>query len=295
MKTKSRSIFIITCVIPTFVLYLLFGFFPSIKSIIMAFYKWSGLTGEPKYIGLKNFVTLFGDEKVWAALGHNLFLLTIVPIITLSLALLFAYSITKLKLKEKGFYRVVFFFPNVLSLVVISILFMFIYHPDLGIINPALKAVGLDGLTRIWLGDSKTVLWAIGITMVWQAVGYYMVLYMASMEGVPTYLYEAAIIDGASQWQQFKSITFPLIWEVVRVTLVFNILGVFNGSLAYVNIMTKGGPDNASNVLAVYMYKQAFENGNFGYAMAVGVLILAISLTLAFIANKLTEKEVVQY
>lgn len=295
MKSKNRSIFIFTCVVPTMLLYMLFGFYPSMKSITMAFYRWSGLTGEPKFIGLKNFATLFGDEKVWGALGNNLFLLCIVPLITMSLSLLFAYSITKLKLKEKGLYRVIFFFPNVLSLVVISILFMFIYHPDLGIINPLLRAVGLDSLTRVWLGDSATVLWAIGITMVWQAVGYYMVLYMASMEGVPAYLYEAAIIDGASNWQQFKNITFPLIWEVVRVTIVFNILGVFNGSLAYVNIMTKGGPDNASNVLAVYMYKQAFENGNFGYAMAVGVLILTISLALAYLANRLTKKDVVQY
>lgn len=122
-----------------------------------------------------------------------------------------------------------------------------------------------------------------------------MVLYMASMEGIPTYLYEAAIIDGASQWQQFRTITFPLIWEVVRVTIIFNIIGVFNGSFAYVNIMTNGGPDDASNVLSVYMYKQAFINGNFGYAMCVGILILGISLCLAYIANRLTKTEVVEY
>lgn len=295
MKSKQKNWFIVSCIVPTFILYMYFGFLPCLQSIKMAFYKWSGLSGKPKFIGLKNFSTLFNDDKVWAAFGHNLFLLAVVPVVTIAISLFFAHAITKTKLKEKGFYRVIFFFPNVLSLVVISILFTFIFHPNLGILNATLKAIGLENLTQVWLGDNKTVLWSIGITMVWQAVGYYMVLYMASMEGVPPYLYEAAIIDGASQWQQFKNVTFPLIWEVVRVTIVFTILGVFNQSFAYVNIMTQGGPDNASNVLSVYMYKQAFTNGNFGYAMTVGLLTLIISLILAFVSNRLTKKEVIQY
>lgn len=295
MKSKQKNWFIISCAVPTFLLYLYFGLYPCLQSIKMAFYKWSGLTAEPKFIGLKNFVTLINDDKVFGAFKNNLFLLAVVPIVTMVISLFFAHGITKTKLREKGFYRVIFFFPNVLSLVIISILFIFILHPNLGILNSFLKAVGLGQFAKVWLGDAKTVLWAIGMTMVWQAVGYYMVLYMASMEGVPAYLYEAALIDGATQWQQFKNITFPLIWEVVRVTIVFNILGVFNGSFAYVNIMTDGGPDNASNVLSNYMYRQAFENGNFGYAMAVGIVILIISLALAFFANKLTQKDVVEY
>ncbi|MCH4889394.1 sugar ABC transporter permease [Acidaminobacter sp. JC074] len=295
MKSKKKSFFIAVCVLPAFILYVIFGLYPCLQSIKMAFYKWSGLSPNVEFVGLKNFITLFNDDKVWQAFGNNIILLAIVPLITMSLSLLFAYGITKMKFKEKDFYRVVFFFPNVLSLVVISILFMFIYHPTLGIMNSFLNFVGLGSIAKVWLGDSKTVLWAISIAMVWQAAGYYMVLYTTAMEGVPNHLYEAAVLDGASHWVQFRKITLPLIWEVMRVTIIFNIIGVFNGSFAFVNIMTKGGPDNSSNILSVYMYWQAFEQGNFGYAMAIGILILAISLSLAFLANKLTQRETIQY
>lgn len=295
MKSKNKNLFILICVLPTFILYATFGLFPALRSIVMAFYKWSGLSPNIEFVGLKNFVTLINDDKVWQAFGNNIVLLAIVPLITMSLSLLFAYAITKMKFKEKDFYRIVFFFPNVLSLVVISILFMFVYHPSLGIVNSFLKAIGLDGLTRVWLGDSKSVLWAISIAMVWQAVGYYMVLYSTSMAGIPKHLYEAATLDGASHWVQFRKITLPLIWEVMRVTIIFNIIGVFNGSFAFVNIMTKGGPDNSSNILSVYMYWQAFEQGNFGYAMAIGILILVIALSLAFLANRMTKRDTIQY
>ena len=182
-----------------------------------------------------------------------------------------------------------------IAISVTSILWSFIYHPSVGIINGFLKAVGADFLVHTWLGESGTVVLAIGVTMIWQAVGYYMILFIAAMEGVPVDLYEAADLEGAGTLQKFFRITLPLIRNVLNVAIIFNIIAVFNGSFTFTRIMTNGGPDNKSMVLSLYMYDQAFGNGNFGYAMAVGVVILCITLVLSLINNRLSGKNDITY
>ncbi|MEG1636538.1 MAG: sugar ABC transporter permease, partial [Cellulosilyticaceae bacterium] len=218
-------------------------------------------------------------------------ILLVCTVITMFLSLFFAAALTQSKLKEKNFYRVIFFFPNVLSIVVIGVLFKNIYEPNTGILNSLLKGVGLENLTHAWLGESKTVLWAIVIAMVWQAVGYYMVMYMAGMDGISPELYEAADIDGASKFTQFFKITIPMIWSIIRVTIVFFITSTLNMSFLFVNVMTNGGPNSQSEVLLTYMYRQAFTNSNFGYAMAIAVVIFVLAFALAIISNILTNKE----
>lgn len=291
----SKNIFILTCTLPALLLFGVFSLYPFLKAIVMSLYNWSGITANREFIGLDNFKTLLGDPIVWTALKNNIFLLLIVPLLTMGLSLLFAVLLTRKKLKERSFYRTVFFFPNVLALVVISVLWSFIYHPTFGILNSFLELVGLENLQRAWLGESETVLWAMAMPMVWQAIGYYMVIYIAAMEGVPVHLYESAVLDGASELQQFRYITFPLIWGVVRITIVFFLIGVFNQSFVYVQIMTNGGPDRASEVMMTYLYKQAFHNGHFGYGAAIGVLTLVITIGLAWLSERLTERDTVQY
>lgn len=238
---------------------------------------------------------MFRDRTVGIALKNNLTLLVFVPIVTITLSLSFASMLSGRRIREKKLYRILFFFPNVIAISVTSILWSFIYHPSLGIINGFLKAVGAGALVHTWLGESDTVVFAIGITMVWQAVGYYMILFIAAMEGVPGELYEAAELEGAGEVQKFVKITLPLIRNVVNVAVIFNIIAVFNGSFTYTKIMTNGGPDNKSMVLSLYMYDQAFGNGNFGYAMAVGVVILAITLFLSLCNNRLSGKNEITY
>ncbi len=132
--------------------------------------------------------------------------------------------------------------------------------------------------------------------MIWQAVGYYMVMYMAGMDGIPKDLYEVADLEGLSKFKQFFTITIPLLWEIVRVTVVFFIISTINMSFVFVKIMTPtGGPQGHSEVLLSYMYKQAFTNSNFGYAMAIGVFIFLFSFALALLSNKLTKKEIIEY
>jgi N-acetylglucosamine transport system permease protein len=162
----------------------------------------------------------------------------------------------------------------------------------MGVINTLLEAIGMGNLEKPWLGDKSTVMWAIAITMIWQAVGYYMVMYLAGMDNIPAELYEAASIDGASPIQQFFKITIPMVWEIIRITIVFSINGVLVISFLLVQIMTAGGPGNSSQVVLHYMYQQGFTNANFGYAMAIAVFAFMISIGLSLISNKLSNREI---
>lgn len=300
-KKKRMSValrrrgFVFVCIVPTFVLFSIFVLYPMFSSFAMSFTDWSGMGKNYHFIGLENYMRMFRDRTVGIALKNNLTLLVFVPVVTITLSLSFASMLSGRRIREKKLYRILFFFPNVIAISVTSILWSFIYHPSLGIINGFLKAVGADALVHTWLGESDTVVFAIGITMVWQAVGYYMILFIAAMEGVPGELYEAAELEGAGEVQKFVKITLPLIRNVVNVAVIFNIIAVFNGSFTYTKIMTNGGPDNKSMVLSLYMYDQAFGNGNFGYAMAVGVVILAITLFLSLCNNRLSGKNEITY
>jgi len=290
MKTK-RGFFIAACLLPGLAFFLLFKVYPTIQIFQKSLYLWTGVSDEPKFIGLQNFVDMFHDDVFLLALRNTGFLMLIVPVVTLLLALVNASLLTQSKLKEKGLYRTVFFFPSILSFVVIAILWSFIYHPTIGFVNSGLELLGLDNLAMSWLGDERTVLWALAVTMIWQAAGYYMVMYMAGIDGISPELYETASLDGATRIQQFFYITIPMLWEIIRITIVFSINGVLSISFIIVSVMTAGGPDRHSEVLMTYLYGQAFTNSNFGYAMAIGVFIFIISMLLALISNKLTDKE----
>ena len=289
-QQTRRNIAITVSLLPALALYALFVIYPTFNVFRTSMYQWSGLSKQKTFIGFENFIRLFNDTKFWTALQNTIFLLIFCTAITMILALFFAAALTQSKLKEKNFYRVLFFFPNVLSIVVIGVLFSNIYEPNMGILNSLLRGIGLNNLAQPWFGSGKTVLWAIGIAMIWQAVGYYMVMYMAGMDGISPELYEAADIDGASKFVQFFKITIPMIWGILRVTLVFFITSTLNMSFLFVNVMTDGAPNGSSEVLLTYMYRQAFTNANFGYAMAIAVIIFIVAFALAIISNILTKK-----
>lgn len=291
MNGKSRTMFILLCILPTLTIFSVFIVYPVTQVFYKSLFSSSGFGGGEEFIGIANFLELFSDEIFIKSLKNTGFLMLIVPAITLFLSLIFASILSFGNLREKHLYRTIFFFPSILSFVVIGILWSFIYHPNMGIINEVLNWLNLDQYAFIWLGSKDTVLWAIAAVMVWQAVGYYMVMYLAGMDGVPRELYEAASMDGANVVQQFFKITIPMLWEIIRITIIFSINGVLNISFVLVIVMTAGGPNNASQVALTYMYKQAFVNANFGYAMAIAVIVFTASLILSLISNRLTERE----
>lgn len=297
MRAKRRNLFIAACLVPALFIFCIFVVYPVINAFVMAFYSWSGLSaGTEVFIGFDNFVTMFTDDIFWTALKNNIILMLIVPVITMFFSMLFAFILTKRNLRETSFFKIVFFFPNVLSMVAISVLWSFIYNPTMGILNSGLQAIGLGGWVHQWLGDPTTALPAIAATMIWTNIGWYMVLYIAAMQRIPVELYEAAKIDGAGEFKQFTKITFPLIADITRITIIFFITNVFNSSFTYVQLMTNGGPDHASEVLSSYMYSQAFSsNCNMGYATSIALVTFLIVLLLSLLSNRLTKTEQIQY
>jgi len=213
----------------------------------------------------------------------------------MGLGLVFAGLMTRVRIRGRHLYRFLLYIPNVLSIVVIAAMFSAVYDQQNGLINATLSLLSLDSWRQIWLGDQSVVIFAIAIAMVWQSVGYYMVMYMAGMAGIPESLYEASALEGATGVRQFFTVTLPLIWTNIRTTLTFFIMSSVNLSFVLVTAMTAGGPDGASEVLLSYMYKQAYTNSTYGYGMAIGVVIFTFSFVLSLVINKVTKRESLQF
>lgn len=294
-STSGRSRFIFFCLAPAVVLFVVFLFIPSIDVFRMSLYKWGGYTDTKTFVGLDNFSKLFQSEKFYQVFQNSILLIVVVTIITFALALLFAALLSRGKLKGTNGYRVVFYIPNILSVVVISAIFSAIYDPSNGLLNSILQLFRVIDEPVLWLGDQKIVIYSLAGAMIWQAVGYYMVMYMASMANIPESLYESANLEGASPAHQFFTITIPLIWTNIRTTLTFFIISTINMSFLFVTAMTSGGPDGATEVFLSYMYKEAYTNSSYGYGMAIGVVVFLFSFALAGILNAVTKRDHLEY
>jgi len=293
MKSNfKRTGFILLCVVPAVILFVIFMVAPTFNVFRLSLYQRSTFNPNEVFIGLKNFQMLLRDATFIRSMQNMLLLIVMVTVFTMATALIFAGILTREKLKGQDFFRVVFYIPNILSVVVISGIFSAIYDIDRGLLNSILNLFGKEGI--LWKGEQH-VITSLVIAMVWQAIGYYMVMYMASMSAVPGSLYESAGLDGASRMTQFTQITIPLIWTNIRTTLTFFIISTINMAFLFVSAMTGGGPNNASNVALLYMYNQKNLGGGYGYAMAIGVVIFLVSFGLSALVNKVTEREVLEY
>lgn len=282
-------LFICISVLPAVILTLMFTIWPTAQVLYLSFTNATSLGLNNKFVGLDNYIYMFHDKSFIQALKNTAKLMAVVPVITIFCSLVLAFVLNQCKLKEMVLYRTIFYFPNIVSLTVVGIIWSFVFHPNVGIVNKILGAVGLESLQRSWLGDSKTALWCIAFTLLWQAAGYYMVMHIAAMDGISPEIYESATLDGASAWRKLVSITMPLMKDIIGITFVLALSGTINLSFVLSQVMTGGGPNGASSVLLQYMYTQGFVNGNFGYAMAITVFTLAISVALSMLSRKLTD------
>lgn len=282
-------LFICISVLPAVILTLMFTIWPTAQALYLSFTNATSLGLNNKFVALDNYIYMFHDKSFIQALKNTAKLMAVVPVITIFCSLVLAFVLNQCKLKEMVLYRTIFYFPNIVSLTVVGIIWSFVFHPNVGIINKILGAVGLESLQRSWLGDSKTALWCIAFTLLWQAAGYYMVMHIAAMDGISPEIYESATLDGASAWRKLVSITMPLMKDIIGITFVLALSGTINLSFVLSQVMTGGGPNGASSVLLQYMYTQGFVNGNFGYAMAITVFTLAISVALSMLSRKLTD------
>ena len=304
MRAISRPKYhiIIPFLLPALGLYALFVIYPYIQAMYISLTKWRGLTPKPTFVGLENFRELVGDEFFWNAMFNNLTYLAIIPIITISIALFLAFFLTHGKARFAKFYRIVFFFPQLMSLVALGVLWSFVYHPTIGILNGILESRFIVSIAQVfgfsqnfpWLGNPNTALYAIAVVVIWQSVGFYMVLFIAGMESIPVSYYEAATIDGANRWHLFWRITIPLLWDSIRTSLVFLAITATN-MFAITQTMTQGGPNRSTDVLSFYVYERAFLNSRFGYATAVAIAMFALTLTLSLLTMSFTQRENLEY
>lgn len=289
---RNNTIFYLICLVPAFVCFLIFIAFPTVDMVVNSFYKWNGLTANKQFISFLNYENILKSGTFWKIFRNTMLFIFVPSFITIILAMLCAFLLTSRRLKGKTFFRVVFYFPNILSIVVIAGIFTGVLNYNKGILNAFLDLIGASGLKHYWLEDGSTVKFCMIFIMIWQAIGYYMVMYIAGMDSIPTSLYESADLEGASGSRQFFSITLPLTWEVVRTTFTFFIISSINLAFVLVNAMTNGGPDNESNVLLNYMYRIAYSNGEYGYGMAIGVVLFIVTFGLSLIIKVVSKREI---
>ncbi|MDE7341018.1 MAG: sugar ABC transporter permease [Lachnospiraceae bacterium] len=295
-KGRARSVFIWVCVAPAVILFTVFMLIPTFNVFKMSLYKWGGYSNTKEFVGFNNFKILMEDMNFFRSFQNTILLIVCVTVVTMALSLIFAAILSREKIKGQNFYRIIFYIPNILSVVVISAIFSAIYDPNNGLLNSIIGIFrGKDETPILWLGDQKLVIYSLVIAMIWQAIGYYMVMYMASMASVPESLYESANLEGAGRIQQFFSITLPLIWTNVRTTLTFFVISSINLSFLFVKALTSGGPDGATEVFLSYMYKQAYTNSSYGYGMAIGVVVFLFSFGLSAIVNLATKRERLEF
>jgi N-acetylglucosamine transport system permease protein len=298
----GRYPFVIAFLIAPVVLYTVFVFYPITQLVFVATTNWSGLSPDFDNVGLANFEKIWQDNTFWQAVQHHLMLLIALPLITIALALFFAFLLNMGGGTRGGvmtgvwgskFYRVVFFLPQVLAVVIVGVIFGRVYGPDQsGIINRLLSLV--DAGPLYFMSDHG--MWAILGVLVWQAVGFYVVLFSAGMSSIPADLYEAAVLDGASRITIFFRVTIPLLWETIRVAWVYlGILAFDAFALVMVLSIEQGGPDGATAVLPVLIYKQGIRESEYGYASALGVSLFLLTITFAILALRAGRREAVEH
>ncbi len=293
-KRSGRNGFILLCVAPAVILFTVFMIIPTINVFRMSLFQRSAYSTTEDFVGMENFTRLMKDTNFIRSMQNTILLIVVVTIVTFAFALVFAAILTREKIKGQNFLRIIFYIPNILSVVVISAIFSAIYDTNNGTLNSLLSLFSGKTVQVLWKGENMVMVSLI-IAMVWQAIGYYMVMYMASMASVPQSLYESAGLDGAGRVTQFFQITLPLIWTNIRTTLTFFIISTINMAFLFVKAMTSGGPNGASEVALSYMYKQAYTNSSYGYGMAIGALVFVFSFGLSALVNVVTKREPLEF
>ena len=291
MRSKGRSRFIALCVAPAAILFFIFMVMPTFNVFRMSLFERGAYSPTETFVGLSNFKVLFKDTKFIVSMQNTILLIVTVTIITFFFAIVFAAILTREKIRGQNFFRIIFYIPNILSVVVIAGIFSAIYKPDNGMLNSIFSLFAGRDVMVLWK-DQPMVIVSVIIAMVWQAIGYYMVMYMASMSSIPENLYEAASLEGAGKIKQFFMITLPLIWNNIRTTLTFFVISTINLSFMFVQINTEGSL--GTEVPLNYMYNKAFA-GNYSYGMAAGVCIFLFSFALSGILNNITKRDVLEF
>ncbi|WP_255437497.1 carbohydrate ABC transporter permease [Thalassobacillus sp. CUG 92003] len=283
-KSRKKQDFwvIIGFLAPAMVIYALYVIYSIAMTFYYSLFEWTGIDSTLVFKGLENYITLMSDGVFWTSLQNNFLLVGASLFTQLPIGLIMALLLFS-PVKGMRFFRSVYFMPFLMSTVAIGILFIYIYDGNFGIINQFLGQIGLESWQRGWLGNEETAIWAVIATVCWQFAPFYMVLFRAAIVGIPEDLYEAADIDGASPRKKFIHITLPLLIPTIITSSILSIIG----SLKYfdlIYVMTDGGPNNSTELMATYMYEQTFTNFNMGYGSSISFTMFIIAfIVTAFI------------
>jgi N-acetylglucosamine transport system permease protein len=289
-------------------LYLVFVIWPYIQTFQISLTNWNGFSA-PQFVGLDNFTKLFQDNIFWKAISHHVLMLVALPLVTITVALFFSFLLNlggKLQggqLRGVGgsaFYKVVFFLPQVLALAIVGVVFSQVYQQGDahgsgdGVINAVLRAVHLP--TVGFITDPHIAMGSMIGVMIWQAVGFYVVLFSAGMASIPKELFEAAALDGADRSTLFFKVTLPLLWDTLQVGWIYLGIAAFDG-FAIVQVMSvdQGGPDHSTTVLPLEIWRNGFNLAHQGYASAMGVVLFFATLTFAAIAMRVTKRDSIEF
>lgn len=290
-KMMSDKRVIALYVLPSLLLIMILVYIPIVMTGYYSLMKWDGI-GSMKFIALDNYKELMKDPMFWKSVYHS-FLLAVFSVISLAGYLVISLVLSG-KIKGANLLRKIYLIPMLLSSVAIAQLWLRIYHPSNGMLNHFLMFLGMEDPPN-WLADPAIALYAIFVPIIWQYAGFYILIYYAALKNIPASIIEAAIIDGANPWQLAYKIKLPLIAGVIKVTIVLAVVG----SLKYfdlIYVMTGGGPNGASEVIASYMYQKAFRSFNFGYGSAIAFSLLLLCVIATWLIRKFTRSdEEIQY
>ena len=298
--TFDRISFMVVFLGVPLAIYLIFVISPFAQSIYYSLTDWSGFTKTQNVVGLANYTRLLHDDIFLKAVRNNILLAVVLPVVTLVLAVALATMVTiggssrgeVRGLRGSSFYRVVSFFPYTIPAIVIGLMWGLIFDPSSGLVNGILTGIGLDGFESYpWLGDARTAMGATIFVMLWGFVGFYMVLFVAAIRGIPTEVFEAARLDGAGRFRTTVSITIPLLRDNVQTAYIY--LGIFalDGFTYMAALNSGGGPQNSTLVMSQVLFRTAFTQGKFGLASAMGVVLAVMTLLFAaivFVVNRAT-------
>ena len=291
-KKKWWNSYTFYFILPSFLLYSIFLVYPTIASFYLSLTSWNGLSPDIHFIGFENFKEIFHSDRVHNALKNTIILTVVLVILENIVALGLALIVDQVKI-FRNFLRVTFYLPVLLSGIVMGFIWKIIYNYNFGALSQILDKIGLSELKLDWLGDNHLSLYAIIFATVWKQSGYYMIIYLAALQGVPQELNEAARIDGANRWQQFRNVTFPLLSGAVTVSVILSTISSLK-IFDQIAIMTDGGPGFATETLTYIVYKVAFAEGRQGFGTALAIVLFALILIVSIIQIKVLRKREVQ-
>ncbi len=291
-KKKTFLNYAVWFILPSFLLYTIFVITPTLSSVYLSFTSWDGVSPNVHYIGFANFVEIWNSDRVHNALKNTVLLTVSLVVLENAASLMLALLVDQVRWL-RNLFRSVFYFPVLLSGIVMGFVWTIILNYNFGVINQLLDAAGLDAIKTDWLGNPKFAMLSIVLSTVWKSAGYYMVIYLAGLQGIPQELTEAASIDGANRWQQFRHVKFPLLAGAMTVCMMLSMIGSLK-IFDQIAVMTDGGPGFATETLTYIIYKVGFGELRQGFGTALAIVLFLLIMIVSIVQIKLLRKREVQ-